>query len=59
MVQQTPTFILLEDGAGAVTRGAKSAEAFGRLLEARLPQKAEASKEEQAPAAEGRAQPRG
>ena len=57
VAQQTPTFILLKDGTGAVTRGAKTAEAFARLLEARLPQKAETSKEEQALGAGGGARP--
>jgi len=52
VVQQTPTLILLKYGTGAVTRGAKPAEAFARLLEAALPQKAETSEEGQAPGAE-------
>jgi protein-disulfide isomerase len=47
VAQQTPTFVLLKDGTGAVTRGAKSADAFAALLHARLgPKKDEVREQE-------------
>ena len=36
VVRETPTFVLLKDGKGAVTRGAKSADVFAKLLDSRL-----------------------
>ncbi len=52
VVRQTPTFVMLSDGKGAVSRGAKSAEEFAALLNARLASATPQDKKEAATSAD-------